>query len=511
MASPLDSERAAINDAKLIGTLERWESQGRRFVKWNKYKQHPAGMWMPTTRLLGPHEGVVLEISAPKKGEGGALFLQLDLHAKDKSFLAGQGESVLEHKIWDHFPKIETELSNSRASGDVKPEASSPKILASLLEQLGQHCQKFCMIAHWTRSANKTMNSMSFQDCTWKLLCCGHSVSGILLEKFKVDTTKGAEILEDDDDKTGPAYWGVTVGQIAKVWTEAKEDLERFCDCHAMVEVAKSKFRKVCKAWPCPYHDQPLESSRASLQPLIPNMHLLVERWIKPKTEKGGPSSMGCSYATLLNEKTGLLKATVFISHCWDDHFGNFSATLSRNLKREDAVVWVCSFALNQHANISAVLGSDVKASPLHASPFARALKSCEKFAMVLDENATPLTRSWCVYELHLARSKGKDLDFWVHSWPNVLEALSQRRQQLDVRQCEASNEEDHARIMEAIKGSEDTLNEQVGAWIDTWYQKVRDIRDQTTSGAAPTPTHPCPHPWVLLLKDKPRGVVAKT
>lgn len=105
------------------------------------------------------------------------------------------------------------------------------------------------------------------------------------------------------------------------------------------------------------------------------------------------------SYAELV----GPQKVTWFVSHYWGMKFKDFVSSLQKMAK--DACVldwtrsrfWVCSFCNNQW-KLATELGGG---NPLESS-FYLALQSpsCQGTAMVLDENAEPLKRSWCLFEI---------------------------------------------------------------------------------------------------------------
>lgn len=131
-----------------------------------------------------------------------------------------------------------------------------------------------------------------------------------------------------------------------------------------------------------------------------PNMYDLVEKFIKPKTEKNR-----VAYAELLDP----MEPHVFVSHWWGEEFVAFVRTLDNfdKLKLagspEQTVFWVCSFANRQwQVNLG---------ETLQESPFERALtaESCTHVLMVLDRNATPLRRIWCLYEVLRTHALKKD------------------------------------------------------------------------------------------------------
>lgn len=96
-----------------------------------------------------------------------------------------------------------------------------------------------------------------------------------------------------------------------------------------------------------------------------------------------------------------------FISHFWGMPFLDFVTGLKKharsssgNSQWRDSWYWICTFSNNQWAlELEIPPGRD----PTHSS-FYKALVSptCRGTCMVLDENVTPLRRSWCLYELLL-------------------------------------------------------------------------------------------------------------
>ena len=78
----------------------------------------------------------------------------------------------------------------------------------------------------------------------------------------------------------------------------------------------------------------------------------------------------------------------------WGEEFLKFLAALEHfaaTIPEADPVFWICSFANNQH---SVDLGSDLADSPFE---HALASPSCKGVVMVLDSEASTLTRVWCL------------------------------------------------------------------------------------------------------------------
>jgi hypothetical protein len=140
----------------------------------------------------------------------------------------------------------------------------------------------------------------------------------------------------------------------------------------------------------------------------------VVEKIVRPRTRSP------CSYSELLPaEHTG--RTNIFVSHAWKQPFGLLLAALTRfcgvededdddddttsskkkkkkkkkkQLRRERekkmlaCKVWLDVFAIRQHAPAADL-------SQLHAI-----VASAPNFVIVMDTNATPLSRAWCVYEI---------------------------------------------------------------------------------------------------------------
>ena len=82
-----------------------------------------------------------------------------------------------------------------------------------------------------------------------------------------------------------------------------------------------------------------------------------------------------------------------FVSHAWLEPVCNFVACLKRHASlrqlSEQTAYWVCAYANNQHQ-----LEAEICHNPRKTS-FYRAIKMCAGVLLVLDENATPFTRSF--------------------------------------------------------------------------------------------------------------------
>lgn len=202
--------------------------------------------------------------------------------------------------------------------------------------------------------------------------------------------------------------------------------------------------------------------------PLEPNMYAVVELVIKPLTQ---PDQ--CSYAEILNPRGR--RVDYFVSHSWKHDFKLFVQSIHSHAKitadvGEDILersYWICSFANAQH-DVETLLNVG-----LEASPFELALRSrsCKGTVMVVDEEATPLSRIWCLYEVFRTCELGRPFHFInKHSVLSLsrrtgheMRDLYDRIQQIDFCAAEASNEEDRRRIMESIERFQLAPDLQVG------------------------------------------------
>jgi len=102
-------------------------------------------------------------------------------------------------------------------------------------------------------------------------------------------------------------------------------------------------------------------------------------------------------------EVAGPVRATFFVSHYWGMPFEHSVKSLSKHAQLADqrdfkqTSYWVCSFAINQHSIEEELGGGD-----LFQSSFYMALVDPRTRAtvMLLDDEATPLTRVWCLFEV---------------------------------------------------------------------------------------------------------------
>merc|ERR1740124_1375768 len=113
------------------------------------------------------------------------------------------------------------------------------------------------------------------------------------------------------------------------------------------------------------------------------------------------------SYALSIN-KCGL-KTDVFVSHSWDERFGDFVECIKQAYKNKlrKPNLWICAFGLLQgnFEEIKAQLGTGDTA--LDESPFVRALKGADNYLVVRNSNTDLCGRIWCICEFIYAQKYG--------------------------------------------------------------------------------------------------------
>mmetsp|Transcript_111955 Transcript_111955/g.311690 ORF Transcript_111955/g.311690 Transcript_111955/m.311690 type:complete len:634 (-) Transcript_111955:31-1932(-) len=134
------------------------------------------------------------------------------------------------------------------------------------------------------------------------------------------------------------------------------------------------------------------------------NLYHVNEHLIVPATAK-----WQCSFVELLATNVEDQSPEYFVSHWWGEPVVHFVMCLqefgkARCLYR--LVFWVCAYANNQHK-----LHADMSADPANSS-FRRAMALSHGSVLVLDSQATPFKRVWCIFEIFTTlRERGKPLD----------------------------------------------------------------------------------------------------
>merc|ERR1740136_590675 len=110
------------------------------------------------------------------------------------------------------------------------------------------------------------------------------------------------------------------------------------------------------------------------------------------------------SYALSTNECG--LKTDVFVSHSWDERFGDFVECIKQAYenKLRKPNLWICAFGLLQgnFEEIKSQLGAGQGA--LDRSPFVRALKGASNYLVVRNCTTDLCARIWCILEFVYAK-----------------------------------------------------------------------------------------------------------
>lgn len=250
-----------------------------------------------------------------------------------------------------------------------------------------------------------------------------------------------------------PEYWGIKVGDLHSFFLYVADDLAGYVAAHSI----DANFKHVCLSDSCcwDHNGAQTTTSHCAAAPVCamrPNMHLVVQRYIKPWTR-----NMGAGFAFLLNtayvavkEDSSIRPAKVFVSHTWNENFQDSALTLHRALD-PDTMVWICSFAIYQHGDVAGALTS------LEECPFAVAMNASEQVLVITDSTAECFERCWCDLEAVLALKTGKAYDI---SLPDdgdeaLWQTVGARLEKLDIAQCRASRAEDKEAILEYARNQE--------------------------------------------------------
>lgn len=125
-------------------------------------------------------------------------------------------------------------------------------------------------------------------------------------------------------------------------------------------------------------------------------MRDINEKIIKPVCK-----GVNTSYALAKNPQG--LKTTTFVSHSWDEPFGEFvnSIVEAFKTKYKRPQLWICAFALVQ-GNADSI--QEQLEMPLDQSPFVRALKDADNFLIVRNSCTDLYSRIWCICEIMFAK-----------------------------------------------------------------------------------------------------------
>eukprot|EP00403_Amphidinium_massartii_P017023 CAMPEP_0178413300 /NCGR_PEP_ID=MMETSP0689_2-20121128/22457_1 /TAXON_ID=160604 /ORGANISM="Amphidinium massartii, Strain CS-259" /LENGTH=331 /DNA_ID=CAMNT_0020034569 /DNA_START=22 /DNA_END=1014 /DNA_ORIENTATION=- len=183
-------------------------------------------------------------------------------------------------------------------------------------------------------------------------------------------------------------------------------------------------------------------------------MHAVVMREVIPRT-KGTAKS-----AALIVNPLGK-KITTFVTHTWEEDFRDFVDTLEMALEM-DEVVWICSLALDQNADIEEMLSVDID-----ECPFAKALAAAEKHVIVVDSALRLIERAWCLYEVAKSSQLSIPLFLWTSDLRD-LPLLAEKVHELDVRNATATFQKDLDTVQAAIAAGigHDAMNHRIKAYM---------------------------------------------
>jgi len=178
--------------------------------------------------------------------------------------------------------------------------------------------------------------------------------------------------------------------------------------------------------------------------------------FIQPTCQK-----KGTSYALFKNPQG--LKTEAFVTHCWDENFNDFVASLQQCFALHDPKpnLWICSFAIPQDPDSTESLLSE--SIPIEQSPFVLALQHASMFVVVRNWVTDLYSRSWCVCELHFALRAGLIPSATYIAGPNAF--LNSTSSCLEAK---ASRTSDQKRIQNILKDHRDEA--------DGWVGRLRQV-----------------------------------
>lgn len=190
------------------------------------------------------------------------------------------------------------------------------------------------------------------------------------------------------------------------------------------------------------------------------NMYYLCANLVLPLTK---PHQL--SYAELAGPKD----VVWFVSHFWGSPFRHFvdsirkhSQTVAGPTDWHVTPYWACTFSNNQW-RVDEEMGTDCENSSFH---LALRSTTCAGTAMVVDGEALPLTRSWCLYEvlttLNLTQLRPDFHGLWLCTDTGVLNqgaaradiamCIAKRLANLRLEDASASKQKDKENIDERVR-----------------------------------------------------------
>eukprot|EP00927_Polykrikos_kofoidii_P038195 TRINITY_DN32490_c0_g1_i1.p1 TRINITY_DN32490_c0_g1~~TRINITY_DN32490_c0_g1_i1.p1 ORF type:complete len:1041 (+),score=177.68 TRINITY_DN32490_c0_g1_i1:114-3236(+) len=265
----------------------------------------------------------------------------------------------------------------------------------------------------------------------------------------------------DFPDETRPEHWGVRVQQLIDFRDDIRDDVDRYCSCHARCfHDGPRRHHHVCLQNPCPFRPLATDSKddhrgvpfvqrscltaaeESQLGSLEADMHFIVQRYIGPMTE-----GKGRSQALLMNTEMAL-RISAYVSHAWSQPFVDLIDTLEAALDTDD-VVFLAAFALDPHMSSEAQHDYD-NTETSEGSPCSMALRRADSFLIIADKAFHFLQRSWCMYEVKMARRWLKPACLWPHKDVNIVD-LKDAASRIDLRECSATEPKDVAWVLHDI------------------------------------------------------------
>jgi len=156
--------------------------------------------------------------------------------------------------------------------------------------------------------------------------------------------------------------------------------------------------------------------------------------------------STGSSYALHLNPKG--LKIDAFVTHAWDEPFGDFVESIREALKPlvSKPNLWICSFALVQGSEDTVQNQMGQEDTPLTKSPFVRALQEASSYLVVRNTKTDIYSRIWCVAEVIYANKMGLIPERTFVAGPDNFSHIG-----ASVLSANATRQEDKARILRLL------------------------------------------------------------
>jgi len=269
--------------------------------------------------------------------------------------------------------------------------------------------------------------------------------------KFSTATTK---ITSDEERKhhgVPHARRGLTLQQIRAVLMGVNEErwLQKICNNFNLTK-KEDEHRKYLNMYALnDYFVSPTTSCNKELRNKIPNGVLKAAGVPEPPPED-------VSFAEMINPEG--LQVDYFVSHWWGHDFEKTVACLSKFAKEvyvkigkqspDEVVFWVCTFALNQHR-----AEEEVGKTP-EEGPFNKALEEARHGAvMVLNAKAEPMSRIWCLFEIHRAKELNQSFELigeegsLTNSSTVNLEGIAEKLVNVRASKADASNDDDKLKI----------------------------------------------------------------